>query len=162
MPITNRTLTPGTILSANYKKQVYTCTLVQTDEGPRYELQTGKRFKSPSAAGSAVMNGTACNGWSFWSRVGAEGLGEPPAPTEKEGPKASRKPTTKPRLFQQVKKARKQDGVPEGETRWHCSACMDAFLAPAATTPESCPNGHARQVEDELEPPAGLTQAEPE
>jgi Restriction Enzyme Adenine Methylase Associated len=72
MPITDRNLTPGTILTARYKKQVFTCTLVPTDDGPRYELEDGKRFKSPSAAGSQVMNGTACNGWAFWSLKGDE------------------------------------------------------------------------------------------
>jgi len=37
---------------------------VKTDDGIRYRLDDGRKFKSPSAAGSAVMGGKACNGWS--------------------------------------------------------------------------------------------------
>ena len=156
MPIKDRNLTPGTILSANYKKQVYTCTLVETEEGPRYELESGKRFKSPSAAGSEVMNGTACNGWAFWSRGAEDGEAE----TAQE-PKVAvqRTKATKTKLLVQVKKARKQDGAPEGMVSWFCSACQDGFQLAKNETPKACPEGHPRQVEDELEPPAGLTEA---
>jgi hypothetical protein len=38
--------------------------VVKTDDGIRYRLDDGRKFKSPSAAGSAVMGGKACNGWS--------------------------------------------------------------------------------------------------
>ena len=38
----------------------------------RYRLTDGREFASPSAAGKAVMGGTACNGWRFWSVAGAE------------------------------------------------------------------------------------------
>ena len=72
MPIEDRNLAPGTVLVAHYKKEMVTCTLVEREEGARYELEDGRRFKSPSAAGSAVMKGIACNGWMFWSLQGDE------------------------------------------------------------------------------------------
>ena len=71
MPITNRELAPGTILTATLKKTVYQAEVVETPDGIRYRVN-GKEYKSPSAAGSAVMNGVACNGWRFWSVEGGE------------------------------------------------------------------------------------------
>jgi hypothetical protein len=67
MPIENRNLEPGTRLAAKHKGTTYGMEVVQTEEGIRYRLEDGREFTSPSAAGSAVMNGTACNGWRFWS-----------------------------------------------------------------------------------------------
>ena len=67
MPLENRNLEAGTRLAAKYKGQVHTCEVVQTEEGLRFRLEDGQEFKSPSSAGSAVMGGTACNGWRFWS-----------------------------------------------------------------------------------------------
>ena len=63
MAITNRDLPPGTTLVAKFKKQDYACEVVQTDDGSIRFRYGGKDFTSPSAAGSAVMGGTACNGW---------------------------------------------------------------------------------------------------
>jgi hypothetical protein len=60
MPIDNRELTAGTRLVARYKKEEYTATVVEGEEGGlRYRLEDGREFKSPSAAGSAVMGGVA-------------------------------------------------------------------------------------------------------
>src|SRR5919204_1938739 len=67
MAIQDRNLSIGTPLYARYKGETYTCTLVETEAGPRYRLADGREFKSPSAAGSAVMGGNACNGWAFWT-----------------------------------------------------------------------------------------------
>lgn len=92
MAITDRTLSIGTQLFARYKGQTYTCEVVgvdtlpkgmlpkdaPTDPDPRlvttlvYRLQLGggntRDFKSPSAAGAAVMGeGRTCNGWAFWT-----------------------------------------------------------------------------------------------
>jgi hypothetical protein len=50
---------------------------------------------------------------------------------------------------------RKQEGCPEGETRWFCSACMKGFCRPAGETPQACPEGHAREVVDDLASPEG-------
>jgi hypothetical protein len=87
MAIQDRNLSAGTTLYARYKGTTYTCEVVEVmalpkglnpkdapaDPDPRleperhYRLADGREFKSPSAAGSAVMNGNACNGWAFWT-----------------------------------------------------------------------------------------------
>ena len=74
MAIENRNLEVGTRLVANYKKQTYVCTVEagEGDEGVAFVLGDGKRFKSPSAAGSSVMGGVACNGWRFWTVEGEQ------------------------------------------------------------------------------------------
>jgi hypothetical protein len=60
-------LEAGTILAARYKGGEYRAEVVKDAEGKtRYRLEDGREFKSPSAAGSAVMGGS-CNGWRFWS-----------------------------------------------------------------------------------------------
>ena len=157
MPISNRELPVGTTLTATYKKRAYTCSVIETPEGKRYRSPEGKEYKSPSAAGSAIT-GLSCNGWAFWSRAAEDARAE--AETAHE-PKAAvptvKAPKTK--LLVQVKKARKQDGAPEGMVSWFCSACQDGFQLAKNETPKACPEGHPRQVEDELEPPAGLTEA---
>src|SRR4051794_16088993 len=103
MTITNRELPGGTTLVAKHKKTTFTCTVEVDGEGKRtYKLADGKSFTSPSAAGSAVMNGISCNGWRFWSIQGDE-----PAPTSEPAPKATRTPTAtgaKPKTVVQIKK----------------------------------------------------------
>lgn len=75
-------LTIGTVLVAKYKKQEHRLQVVAVDP-PLYQLVTsGKTFKSPSAAGSAVMGGIACNGWRFWSLA----TDATPAPEVEDGP----------------------------------------------------------------------------
>jgi hypothetical protein len=88
VPIENRSLEPGTVLTARYKKQDRTCEVVQTDDGLRYKLDDGTEHRSPSSAGKAAMGGVACNGWRFWSIAGTE--------TPKREPKAKKEPKTKP------------------------------------------------------------------
>jgi hypothetical protein len=92
------------------------------------------------------MGGVACNGWRFWSPEGE--LKERPA-TE---PRAKANGRSRTATVGNLKKIPNQKGVPEGQAKWHCSSCQKSFLAPAATEPESCPEGHARLVEDELAP----------
>lgn len=68
--IEDRNLKEGTRLVARYKKADYFVTVVDAEGEPgkvRYRLDDGREFKSLSAAGSAVMEGHACNGWRFWS-----------------------------------------------------------------------------------------------
>src|SRR4030067_2943880 len=78
MALENRNLEAGARLVARYKKQEHTATVVEGEGGGlRYRREDGREFKSPSAAGSAVMDGVACNGWRFWSLAGE---GEAPAP----------------------------------------------------------------------------------
>src|SRR4051794_20398252 len=68
MAITDRNLSVGSKLYARYKGATHTCILVETQAGPRYRLTDGREFKSPSAAGAAIMGeGRTCNGWAFWT-----------------------------------------------------------------------------------------------
>jgi len=147
MTVENRILPPGTRLMGTHKKTTYLCEVVQTPEGEtRFQLEDGQRFTSPSSAGKAVMNGVSCNGWRFWSLAG-----EDRATTVHVLP-AERlaKVTTATRKARQIKKLPNQKGVPEGETRWFCSACMKGFLLPAGQNPAACPDGHPWNVEDAL------------
>src|SRR5688572_15745816 len=76
MVIENRDLAVGTKLIAKYKGEQWKVEVLPGE--PRTYGFVGKRpkdaaqvYKSPSSAGSAVMGGTACNGWRFWSVEGA-------------------------------------------------------------------------------------------
>lgn len=61
-------LRPGTRLTARFKGADYGAEVIEAQDGAiRYRLDDGREFKSPSAAGTAVMGGSACNGWRFWS-----------------------------------------------------------------------------------------------
>ena len=141
MPIENRDLKPGTTLVARYKKQDYKAEVVQTDDGVRYRLN-GTDYKSPSAAGSAIMDGNACNGWRFWSPLGENGArAESAAKKEKAAPKAkaNRRPLAAVGAAERSGKAgfkQLEDG------RFFCSVCMDAFDAPKGITPLGCPQSH--------------------
>ena len=57
--IENRNLEIGTRLVASYKKVQYVCTVeaAEDGEGVVFALEDGKKFKSPSEAGSSVMGG---------------------------------------------------------------------------------------------------------
>lgn len=127
MAIEDRNLAIGTKLVARYKGQEYTAEVVETEEGVRYRLEDGREFKSPSSAGLAVMGGSACNGWRFWSLAGSE--------------EAKPKKTSK--------KAAKENGNPGNglirrmnDGRYFCSACQEAFDVPAEVEPQGCPKGH--------------------
>lgn len=73
MAIRDRALKPGTVLVARYRGRQYRCEVVALEEGVRYRLEDGRRYRSLSAAGSAVTGGKACNGWRFWSLAGEAG-----------------------------------------------------------------------------------------
>src|SRR5215216_1683960 len=89
MAIADRNLTPGTRLWARYKGEVHTAEVVahaedKGNETIAYKLSEGREFKSPSAAGAAIMGeGRTCNGWAFWT------VGEPTEKPAKQ-PKAPR------------------------------------------------------------------------
>ena len=158
MPISNRNLPEGTTLKATFKKRVYTCSVKAGEDGRMiYRLEDGTSHTSPSAAGSAVMGGTACNGWRFWGVAGGDEAGDataaPPQPHERTTKVARPKSTPK---VKQVRRVPNQRGVPEGQARWFCSACMKGFLTEAVTPPETCPEGHTREVDDEFAPADGL------
>ena len=136
MSIENRDLKAGTTLVARYKKQDYTAEVINTEDGVRYRLN-GTDYKSPSAVGSAIMGGNACNGWRFWSV--ANGAAKPskaakPAKPKKESKKSGRKPANGKGLIRKM-----DDG------RYFCSSCMDAFDAPAGVEPLGCPAGHSAE-----------------
>ncbi len=125
MGIEDRNLEVGTKLVARYKGKEYTAEVVETEKGIRYRLEDGREFKSPSSAGSAVMGGSACNGWRFWSVSGSE--------EAKPKPKAKKKT-----------KANAGNGLIErmGDGRYFCSGCQEAFDAPKGVEPQGCPKGH--------------------
>jgi hypothetical protein len=126
MSIEDRNLKPGTKLVARYKGKEYTAEVVQTEEGLRYRLEDGREFKSPSSAGSAVMGGSACNGWRFWSVTGSEEAKPKKASKDQAGAKNNPNGLI----------SRLEDG------RYFCSACMEAFEAPEGVEPQGCPKGH--------------------
>jgi hypothetical protein len=166
MAITNRNLPVGTRLVADYKKTRYVCTVVAAEEGEGvlYALKDGKKFKSPSAAGSAVMGGTACNGWRFWTVEGEEPPAKEPRAKEpkakaarREGAKAEKKPRKRStKAFKLIEAMPDQTGVPEGMARFWCHGCQDGFEAEDGKLPEQCPQGH-RADDPELTAPAGVT-----
>jgi hypothetical protein len=147
MVIENRSLTPGTRLVASYKKERYACIVGVEDGKTVFTLEDGRSFKSPSAAGSALMGGMACNGWRFWSIEG-----EAPAPTgetpEKPAKAAKAKANGEHRA---IKRVPNQKGVAEGNTRYFCDGCMKAFEHPIDQgAPAACPEGHPAVLRDEL------------
>ena len=121
MSIEDRNLKPGTRLVARYKKQDFTCEVVKTKDGVIYRLADGQEFKSLSSAGSAVMGGSACNGWRFWSLEG------------EAKPKTSAAPAKTPKAEQVIKPMKGAEG------RFLCSACQDAFASDESNP--TCPKG---------------------
>jgi hypothetical protein len=137
MPITNRDLPVGTRLVAKFKKGEYACAVEQDEEGKTlYVLPDGRRFTSPSAAGSAITGG-AINGWRFWSLEGEE---PPPAEKPADQPKTSGSKAKKPAKL--IAKTPNQKGVSGDEVRYFCNACMKSFTDQAGTEPDACPEGH--------------------
>jgi hypothetical protein len=132
VPIENRNLEPGTVLTARYKKEDRTCEVVQTDEGLRYKLDDGTEHKSPSSAGKAAMGGVACNGWRFWSVQGTEQpKREPKAKAGKPAKEAAaKKPakakaTAKPKTAK-PKKSKAMRTAANGES-YGCGVCPETF-----------------------------------
>ena len=127
MPIEDRNLEPGTVLSARYKKQDRTCEVVQTEDGPRYRLDDGSEHRSPSSAGKAAMGGVACNGWRFWSVEGTEpkAKAEKPAKAQKKPSatkSAPKKPSAKKKSAKKPKAAKMASDASYG-----CGVCPETF-----------------------------------
>jgi hypothetical protein len=141
MAIEDRNLSIGTRLVATYKKQAYVCVVeaaAEGEAGSAYVLDDGRRFKSPSAAGSAVIGGKAVNGWRFWSIEG-----EAPGATASEA--AARAAPAKPRKGKGKKTIYRIPPGPnlaEGKSRWFCVACMKSFTHDGEDAPAACPEGH--------------------
>ena len=160
MAITNRDLPEGARLVANYKRQTFVCTVKKGEDG--------RRFKSPSSAASAVMGGSAANGWRFWSLEGEAPATEPAAEKPKaKGKSVGERSFAEARRQDEAAKPRKangkngklisrtpnQKGVPEGQVRWFCNGCMASFVVEGTDEPEACPQGH-RADDPELTAPA--------
>jgi hypothetical protein len=160
MAITNRELPVGTRLVADYKKTRYVCTVEAAEEGESvvFALEDGKKFKSPSVAGSAVMGGTACNGWRFWTVEGEEPPAKESKPAAKKGGTKTTRKARKPRRpsTKLIYAMPDQSGVPDGMARFWCNACMDSFEAEDGKVPEQCPQGHSAD-DPELTTPSGVT-----
>lgn len=109
-------LAVGTVLAARYKGTEYRATVVEGEDGKRrYRLADGQDFKSPSSAGSAVMGGSACNGWRFWSLADGKTPTKPTkGSTKQAGKKAAAKPAPQP--------------AAKGE-RPRCKRCGKVFVA---------------------------------
>ncbi len=101
--IEDRNLKPGTVLVARYKKRDHRCEVVKGAEGKVAFRVGGKEYGSPSAAGSAVMGGVACNGWRFWTPEGTE-TKKPAKSAKKVAPKtkAAAKPKGKAKRARRV------------------------------------------------------------
>jgi len=149
--IENRNLLVGSRLVANYKKVRYACQVVvgEGGEGVAFVLENGQRFKSPSAAGSAVMAGAACNGWKFWSLEGAApGVNGESAYIDALLATPEPKPA-KPKSGGKGKKTiyRIPPGpnLGEGKSKWICVSCMKSFVVEGTDPPAACPEGHPMQ-----------------
>ncbi len=146
--IENRNLEKGTKLVAHYRKQDFTCEVVEVEDGKlRYRLEDGREFKSPSAAGTAIT-GKACNGWMFWTVYteipSAEDSAEQPAQTviqEEEKPVEVKKD-------RHIQDAQYRNGAPKGLARWFCYECADLSNAPVGEKHAVCPNDHLKQEID--------------
>jgi len=151
MVIEKAQLSAGLVLRGRYKGQEYRV-LVRGDEasGFGFDLDGAAVYKSLSAAAKAAMGGGSVNGWRFFSIAGSEAVTLPVL-------ERSDKRTTRPVV--QVKRRRKQDGCADGEVAWFCSACMASFCLPQGETPDACPEGHPREVGDDLASPAGDKEA---
>jgi hypothetical protein len=148
MPIENRNLEAGTRLMATYKKVQHICIVEQGEDGKdgkaEFVLEGGRRFKSPSSAGSAVMGGQPCNGWRFWT---------PESEVKQPRVKGPSKPTEKPDTKQNrlIRKAANQKSVPDGHARLFCAACGESHIMDVGQgMPSACPNGHAATTEEFL------------
>ena len=116
MAITDRNLSIGTQLYARYKGATHTCTLVATAAGPRYRLSDGREFKSPSAAGAAIMGeGRTCNGWAFWT-VGDGTTGDRPGAECPRG--AGRQGDRRTRVAQCTRCRSQRNGDASAAARW--------------------------------------------
>ena len=134
MAIQNRNLEVGTVVVGTYKKERYECRIGEEDGRLSFVLGDGRRFKSASAAASAVMGGKAVNGWLFWSLDGTQAAEEP------RSPKAS----SRGKL---IRRLPNQRGTEERKARYWCNACMKSFIGEADELPAKCPAGHTTESE---------------
>ena len=154
MTTTKSAMEAGQTLVAKYKREQHTCEVVEGGERLCYVLPERRAFTSPSAAGKAIT-GTATNGYRFWSvpekapagqakrQQAAQATAEAMAGTANEVGGADSANGARPAKL--IQRARSQKGVAEGQVRYFCSSCMEAFEAEDAgrgKMPETCPQGH--------------------
>lgn len=109
-----KAIAAGQTLTAKYKGTQYAVEVVEGEGGKLlYRLGDGREFKSPSSAGSAVMGGSACNGWRFWS------IGDGTTRAATKPAKAAAKPSA-------MQSAAKQPGKAE---RPRCGDCGKRFVS---------------------------------
>ena len=101
----------GMRLVARYKGVDHVAEVIAGPDGKvQFRLVDGRTFKSPSAAGSALMGGVACNGWRFWSLAGHD------------APERTAPPTTAPQT---------PDAGSPAKSRPSCLRCGKQFVSPA-------------------------------
>ena len=117
-----KAIAAGQTLTAKYKGTQYSVEII-TGEGGKllYRLGDGREFKSPSSAGSAVMGGSACNGWRFWSVD--DGTKAPPAKPAKAAAKTPAKPGKKATAKTPAPKQ------PAAAGRPRCKRCGKSFVS---------------------------------
>ena len=145
MPIKHRNLSAGTVLAGRYKGKTYRCTVQERDGELVFALDDNSIHRSASAAASKAIGGGSVNGWRFWT------LEEDPTEKAVKTPKRSsggKAASTK--VVKVIKRVANQKGVPEGSTKWWCSACMKGFVAEGEAVPEICLEGHPRESTDEI------------
>lgn len=111
-------LAVGNKLVARHRKEDYSATVELGEDGKLcFRLADGRTFKSPSAAGSAVMGGIACNGWRFWS-LASETADETTTPRRTDGDAGAQAP---------------QDATAEADAkaRPQCGRCGKSFAGAA-------------------------------
>ncbi len=123
-------LAVGTRLVARYKHEEHTAEVVTDVDGrTRYRLADGREFKSPSAAGSAVMGGQACNGWRWWSVEGSAGALKMKPAAATGAPTRAAKPKVAKVAEAQVPASTKASTAPApAKGRTSCAVCGKHFL----------------------------------
>ena len=133
MPIENRNLEAGTVLTARYKKQERTCEAVQTDDGLRYRLDDGTDHKSPSSAGKAVT-GIACNGWVFWSLAGEQKPNREPKAKAEKPAKMKKEPAAKKSAKKSKNAKKAKSARMASDASYGCGVCPETFETMKAAT----------------------------
>jgi Protein of unknown function (DUF2924)/Restriction Enzyme Adenine Methylase Associated len=134
MPIENRNLEPGTVLTARYKGETHSCEVVQTEGGLRYRAADGTEHRSPSSAGKAVTGG-ACNGWVFWSVEGTEAPKREPKAKADKPAKAKKEPAAEKPVKAKAAKKGKAKSAKKGKAHraaasgdsFGCGVCPETF-----------------------------------
>ncbi len=137
MSIKDRKLKVGTKLVAQYKRTEHQATVVKGEgDKVRYRLANGKEFSSPSAAGSEVMGGVACNGWRFWSVKGSEEAKAEKAKSESKG-KAKSKAKAKAKTTAASKSKPKGKPKPKSDSKVKAKKAKTAKKAKATKDTDS-------------------------